>query len=78
MEILRLVACGMDNKAIAHNLNITTNTVGTHLKDLRSRIYPFINIGVGEKMSRSQLVIFALQAGVKPMEESGFAIVVGK
>ena len=72
MEILRLVASGSTNVDIARRLNISHNTVRLHLKQMRSRIYQSVEIEGDRRMTRSQLVIFALQAGIQPVERSGF------
>lgn len=55
LEVLKLVAKGMTNKAISHKLSITENTVGTHLGHI------FKKLGVD---SRTEAALFALKEGL--------------
>ena len=56
-EILELVAGGLSNASIASRLEISTNTVASHLKHLYAKIHV---------ASRSQAAAFALTHGVRP------------
>jgi DNA-binding CsgD family transcriptional regulator len=52
IEILKLVATGVSNKEIARSLNISTNTVKVHLRNI------FAKIGV---LSRTEATLFAIE-----------------
>lgn len=54
-EILYLVATGVSNKQIAQALNISTNTVKVHLRNIFSKI---------EVASRTEAAMFAVSAGL--------------
>jgi DNA-binding CsgD family transcriptional regulator len=56
-EILGLVAGGLSNAAIAARLQISTNTVASHLKHLYAKL---------KVTSRSQAAAFALTRGLRP------------
>lgn len=56
-EILRLLAAGMSNAAIAARLSVSVNTVASHLKHL----YPKLGVA-----NRSQATAFALSHGIHP------------
>ena len=56
-EILELVAGGLSNASIASRLEISTNTVASHLKHLYAKIHV---------ASRSQAAAYALTHGVRP------------
>jgi DNA-binding CsgD family transcriptional regulator len=54
-EILKLVATGVSNKEIARDLNITTNTVKVHLRNIFSKIGVF---------SRTEATLYAIEQGI--------------
>jgi DNA-binding CsgD family transcriptional regulator len=56
-EILRLLAAGLSNAAIASRLGVSVNTVASHLKHL----YPKLGVA-----NRSQATAFALSHGIHP------------
>jgi DNA-binding NarL/FixJ family response regulator len=58
LEVLRLLVAGASNKAIAAQLNLSENTIKTHI----SRI--FAKLGV---QSRAEAVAVALQRGLVPL-----------
>jgi DNA-binding CsgD family transcriptional regulator len=63
-EILYLVATGVSNKQIAQALNISTNTVKVHLRNIFGKI---------EVASRTEAAMFAVSAGlVDPSGEARF------
>ncbi len=55
LEVLKLAARGMSNKQISRELNITDNTVGTHLVNV------FRKLGVE---SRTEAALYALKEGL--------------
>ena len=57
LEILRLIATGVSNKEIAQKLNISTNTVKVHLRNI------FGKIGVA---SRTEAAMQAVRWGLVP------------
>lgn len=57
-EILSLVAKGATNQQIAHDLNISINTVKVHLRNI------FSKIGVS---SRTEATVYAIQHGLVPI-----------
>jgi DNA-binding NarL/FixJ family response regulator len=59
LEVLRLLVAGASNKAIAAQLNLSENTIKTHI----SRI--FAKLGV---QSRAEAVAVALQRGLVPLK----------
>jgi DNA-binding NarL/FixJ family response regulator len=61
LEVLRLLVAGASNKAIAAQLNLSENTIKTHI----SRI--FAKLGV---QSRAEAVAVALQRGLVPLKRS--------
>src|SRR6476661_744019 len=60
-EILRLVATGATNQQIAHQLNISINTVKVHLRNI------FGKIGV---TSRTEATVFAVRSGLVQLSEA--------
>jgi DNA-binding CsgD family transcriptional regulator/N-acetylneuraminic acid mutarotase len=58
-EILRLVAMGATNQQIAHQLNISINTVKVHLRNI------FGKIGAA---SRTEATVYAIQQGLVTIE----------
>jgi DNA-binding CsgD family transcriptional regulator len=54
IEILKLVATGVSNKEIAHQLFISPNTVKVHLKNIFSKI---------DVVSRTEAAMYAVQRG---------------
>ena len=60
-EILRLVATGATNQQIAHQLNISINTVKVHLRNI------FEKIGVA---SRTEATVFAVRSGLVQISEA--------
>jgi DNA-binding NarL/FixJ family response regulator len=59
LEVLRLLVAGASNKAIAARLNLSENTVKSHISHI------FGKLGV---QSRAEAVAIALQRGVVPLE----------
>jgi DNA-binding NarL/FixJ family response regulator len=55
VEVLRLIACGLANKQIAHSLNIAEPTVKNHLRSI------FAKLGVQD---RTEAAIAAIQRGI--------------
>jgi HD-GYP domain-containing protein (c-di-GMP phosphodiesterase class II) len=55
VEVLRLVACGLSNKEIAHRMSISRKTVGSHVEHVYSKI------GCS---SRAQASLFAMKHGL--------------
>jgi HD-GYP domain-containing protein (c-di-GMP phosphodiesterase class II) len=60
VEVLRLLARGMSNKAIAEKLVISPKTVGNHVEHI------YAKIGAS---ARAQASLFAMQQGLLPEEE---------
>jgi DNA-binding CsgD family transcriptional regulator len=60
-EILRLVATGATNQQIAHQLNISINTVKVHLRNI------FGKIGVA---SRTEATVYAVRSGLVQLSEA--------
>src|SRR5215831_16734131 len=60
-EILRLVAMGATNQQIAHQLNISINTVKVHLRNI------FGKIGAA---SRTEATVYAIQQGLVTLDRS--------
>ena len=60
-QILRLVATGVSNKEIAHQLVISTNTVKVHLRNI------FAKIGV---VSRTEATLYAIREGLVQVGEA--------
>lgn len=58
-EILRLVAMGATNQQIAHQLNISINTVKVHLRNIFSKI----NVA-----SRTEATVYAIQQGLVQLD----------
>lgn len=58
LEVLRLLVEGASNKAIASQLNLSENTIKSHISHL------FGKLGV---QSRAEAVAVALQRGLVPM-----------
>lgn len=63
-EILQLVATGATNQQIAYQLNISTNTVRVHLRNI------FGKLGV---TSRTEATVYALKLGLFEVEEGTLA-----
>lgn len=61
LEVLRLLVTGGSNKSIAGHLNLSENTVKSHISNILSKL------GV---QSRGEAVAFALQHGLVPLERS--------
>jgi len=61
IEVLRLVAKGLTNKAIGHELGISDRTVQGHLANI------FGKLGVG---TRTEAVLLAVQQGWIVLEEA--------
>jgi len=59
LEVLRLLVAGASNKAIAARLNLSENTVKSHISHI------FGKLGV---QSRAEAVAIALQRGMVPLE----------
>jgi PAS domain S-box-containing protein len=57
MQILRLLAGGLTNAAIASKLNVSINTVATHMKHLFTKL---------EVRTRSEAAAFAVSHGMHP------------
>ena len=55
VEVLRLIACGLANKQIAHTLNIAESTVKNHVRSILSKL------GVQD---RTQAAMTAVQRGI--------------
>ena len=60
VEVLRLLARGLSNRAIAERLVISPKTVGTHVEHIYAKI---------EASSRATASLFAMQHGLLPEEE---------
>jgi HD-GYP domain-containing protein (c-di-GMP phosphodiesterase class II) len=60
VEVLRLVARGLSNKAIAERLVISPKTVGNHVEHIYTKI---------DTSSRAAASLFAMQHGLLPEEE---------
>jgi len=58
-EILRLLVEGLSNAEIAQRLNVSLNTVASHLKNL----YPKLNVS-----SRAQAAAYAVAHGIRPQQ----------
>jgi DNA-binding NarL/FixJ family response regulator len=59
VEVLRLLARGLSNKAIAEQLVVSPKTIGTHVEHI------YAKIGAS---SRTQASLFAMQNGLLPDE----------
>lgn len=62
LEILRLVATGVSNKEIAHQLFISSNTVKVHLRNIFSKI---------GATSRTEAALYAVRIGLVPSYAPG-------
>ncbi len=60
IDVLRLLARGLSNKAIAHHLVISPKTAGKHVEHIYSKI---------DASSRAAAALFAMQHGLLPEEE---------
>lgn len=60
VEVLRLLAVGMSNKAVATRLGVTPKTVGNHVEHI------YTKIGVS---SRAAAGLYAMQRGILPEEQ---------
>ena len=61
LEVLRLLVAGSSNKSIASQLNLSENTVKSHI----SHIFDKLNV-----QSRAEAVAVALQRGLVPLDRS--------
>ena len=61
LEVLRLVVLGASNKAIAARLNLSENTVKSHMSHIFAKL---------QVQSRAEAVAIALQRGLAPMRGS--------
>jgi len=59
-EVLKLVARGMSNKQISHKLNISENTVATHLTNIFRKL---------EVQSRTEAAVYALKEGLITIDD---------
>jgi two-component system, NarL family, response regulator LiaR len=62
IEILKMVATGLSNKAIADKLNLGTRTIKSHLVDIFAKLKVF---------SRTEAVITGLRAGFIKLDDLG-------
>jgi NarL family two-component system response regulator LiaR len=60
MEVLRLVAKGLNNREIAQRLTVTEATVRTHVSNILSKLH---------LANRVQATLYALQEGITSLEE---------
>jgi NarL family two-component system response regulator LiaR len=60
MEVLRLVAKGLNNPEIAQRLTVTEATVRTHVSNILSKLH---------LANRVQATLYALQEGITSLEE---------
>ena len=60
LEILKLVAQGMDNRSIAGALTLSEKPVKTHLSNLLTKL----NLN-----NRTQAAIYALKEGIIPLDK---------
>ena len=60
LEVLKLAAKGMTNKRIANELNISDNTVGTHLVKIFRKL---------DVQSRTEAILYALKEGLISTDE---------
>lgn len=61
MDVLRLLVAGASNKVIAAQLNLSENTVKSHLSHIFSKL---------QVQSRAEAVAVALQRGIVPLDRS--------
>ena len=61
IELLRLVAEGMSNKAIAHALSVSENTVKYHMKNILQKL---------DAQNRTEAVTHAIRAGLLDLDSS--------
>ena len=61
LEVLRLLVAGASNKAIAAQLNLSENTIKTHLSHIFSKL---------RVQSRAEAVAAALQRGLVPLDRA--------
>ncbi len=59
LDVLRLLVAGASNKALAAQLNLSENTIKTHI----SRIFGKLDV-----QSRAEAVAVALQRGLVPLK----------
>lgn len=62
VEVLRLVARGMNNQVIANQLVISEATVRTHVSNILSKLH---------LASRTQAALYALQKGLASLDDAG-------
>jgi NarL family two-component system response regulator LiaR len=60
LEVLRLVARGLDNQAIADELDVSAKTVKSHVSNVLGKL------GLAD---RTQAAVYALRQGIAPLEE---------
>lgn len=61
LEVLRLVADGLDNRTIAGELVVSEKTVKTHISNILSKLH---------LSDRTQAAIYALRQGIAPLDDS--------
>jgi FixJ family two-component response regulator len=61
IQVLKLVAAGLNNRAIATELRISRRTVETHRAKMRMRL----------QLDTEELIQYALQTGILKEEEKG-------
>lgn len=61
LEVLRLVAQGLDNRAIAEELVVSEKTVKTHISNILSKLH---------LVDRTQAAIYALRQGLAPLDDA--------
>jgi NarL family two-component system response regulator LiaR len=62
LEVLKEIARGKDNQAIAEELNLSAKTVKTHVSNILSKLY---------LADRTQAAVYALRQRIVPLDEEG-------